>query len=88
MFTFPTGSMNGTELCVNIAILNDDCFENSESFTVLVDDVPTNVFAHTGSVDVTIEDEDSKYKEDVTPLRLAIGGHDQGTRRSGGTAEK
>lgn len=31
---FPTGTTNGTMRCIDIAITNDEIFENNETFTV------------------------------------------------------
>ena len=58
--TFPTGSVAGDMLCVNISIVNDVLFEGDETFTVLLTVNTAGVSEGNAVTIVTIRDDDCK----------------------------
>ena len=59
--TFPTGAANGTEMCLNISIIDDDRVEYNETFSItLTVDNPLDTIngSSTAQADVTIVDND------------------------------
>ena len=59
--TFPTGAANGTEMCLNISIIDDDRVEYDETFSITPTvDIPldTIVGGSTVQANVTIVDND------------------------------
>ena len=62
--TFPTGAANGTEMCLNISIIDDDRVEYNETFFVyLIPDNPLDTINGNNSAFVfaTIVDNDGIY---------------------------
>ena len=59
---FPIGSTNGARNCFNMDIINDNCFEDLEIFTIQIKIVDLNVWVTPGSLQHTVQiiDDDSK----------------------------
>lgn len=58
MVTFSNGSANGSELCVNITIIDDTIEERNESFRVAIEVITPFVGIRNHQTDVIIIDND------------------------------
>ena len=58
---FPSDSSNGSQMCLNIAVIDDKIVEQSEIFFVVLATNDTKVNIVNSQLQITIDDNDGEY---------------------------